>query len=116
VNIAVNPPLNQDVGSTFDLPLCLKLITPTGYQILEHLAAVALRQRAIARASKRGWQRGWTYLRPTQHVKLASIRTLIRYGLVTPCCQGHNGNDLIKITRKGVELLELVRGEEILCE
>lgn len=114
--MTADPPYSREVGSTFDLPLCLKLLTRTGYAILEHLAAVALRQRAEARASRRGWLRGWTYLRTSKHVKLASIRKLIRMGLVTPCCSGHNGNDLVKITRKGVELLELVRGEEILCE
>ncbi len=109
------PPYSQPVAPEFSLHQCLTLVTPTGYQVLEHLAAVAVRQRAEARAAKKGWQGGWTHVRTNQHVKLATLRALIRLGLATPCCSGHNGTDTVRITKKGVELLELVRGETILA-
>ena len=99
----------------FTLDQCLALVTRTQYAVLEHLAATAIRQKAEARYSKTKFRGGWTYLRPTQHLKLASVRVLIRLGLVSACCSGHNGSDLVRIARKGVELLELVRGEEILA-
>jgi hypothetical protein len=102
-------PLAQQVASS------IQLVTPTQYAILEHLAAVAIQQKAEARASKQGFRGGWTYLRPTQRIKLASIQALIRLGLVQPCCSGHFGTDTMRISVRGVELLEEVRGEAVLA-
>jgi hypothetical protein len=93
----------------------LHLVTRHGYAILEHLAATAVHQKAVARATKRGWQKGWTYMRYNQHIKLATVRVLKRLGLVEFCCEGHGGTDLVRISRRGIEFLELVRGEEILA-
>jgi hypothetical protein len=93
----------------------LHLVTRHGFAILEHLAATAVRQKTIARQTKKGWQKGWTYMRYNQHVKLATVRALRRLGLVEFCCEGHGGRDLVRISRRGIEFLELVRGEEILA-
>jgi len=110
----MNPP-EQPEHVEFTQEQCLKLVTKSQYAILEHLAAVACRQKAEARYSKKRFQGGWTYLRVNQQLKLASVQALIRYGLVTSCCEGHNGRDSVRITRKGVLLLEEVRGEEIMA-
>lgn len=99
----------------FTMRQCVELVTSNQYAILEHLAATAVRQKAVARLTRTGFLGGWTYLRPTQRIKLASIRALINLGLVQPCCSSHNGNDTIRISRKGVELLEEVRGEPVLA-
>jgi hypothetical protein len=99
----------------FTLEQCLNLCTKHGYAVLEHLAETAIRQKAIARATKRGWNKGWTYMRYNRHVKLATVRALKRLGLVEFCCEGHAGTDLVRISHKGIELLEHVRGEEILA-
>jgi hypothetical protein len=94
---------------------CLRLVTKHGYAVLEHLAAKAIMQKAEARATKRKFRGGWTYLRYTQQLKLATVRALKRLGLVEFCCEGHAGTNHVRVSRKGVEFLELVRGEEILA-
>jgi hypothetical protein len=99
----------------FTLDQCLSLVTRTQYAILEHLAAVACRQKAEARYSKKKFQGGWTHVRPNQRIKLASVQALIRLGLVSSCCSGHEGRDSVRISRKGVELLESIRGETIMA-
>lgn len=100
---------------TFTQEQCLNLVTKHGYAVLEHLAAKAVQQKAEARATRRKFRGGWTYLRFTQHLKLATVRALKTLGLVEFCCEGHAGTDLVRVSRKGVEFLEFVRGEEILA-
>lgn len=97
----------------FTLAQCVGLVTKTQVAVLEHLAAIAVRQKAEARASKKRFLRGWTYMRPTQHVKLATLSALLRLGLIESCCHDLHGADLIRISRKGVEVLEHFKGEVI---
>lgn len=94
----------------FTLEQCCDLVSKTQVAVLEHLAATAVRQKAEARYSKKRWQRGWTYMRPTQHVKVATLQALKRLGLIETCCHDLHGADLIRISRKGVEVLEQFKG------
>lgn len=94
----------------FTLEQCCDLVTKTQVAVLEHLAATAVRQKAEARYSKKRWQRGWTYMRPTQHVKAQTLNALKRLGLIESCCHELHGADLIRISRKGVEVLEHFKG------
>jgi len=92
----------------------LDLCSKTQYKILEHLCETAIRQKEEARATKRKFRGGWTYMRYNQRVKLASVRALKTLGLVEFCCEGHAGTDLVRISRQGVEFIEFVTGEEVL--
>jgi hypothetical protein len=105
----------QSAPLEFTQDQCLDLVTNAQYAILEHLCVVAVQQKAQARYSKTKFRGGWTHVRTNQHVKLASVRALIRLGLVSSCCEGHDGTDNVRISRKGVEFLEFVRGETILA-
>jgi hypothetical protein len=88
-------------------------LTQTQVALLEHLAVVAVRQKAEARATKRKFRGGWTHVRPDQHVKLTTIHRLLDLGYASACCVGHYGCDNVRITRAGVEVLESIRGETI---
>lgn len=91
----------------------MEALTKTQYALLEHLCAVAQRQKAEARATKKKFKGGWTYVRFDQYVKLATIQKLIELGLAMSCCEGHLGNDAVRISRAGIEYLEAARGETI---
>lgn len=90
-------------------------LTSTQLQVLEHLAAVAVRQKAEARYSKKGFKGGWTHVRTNKHVKLGSVQRLLDLGYASACCSGHYGTDSVHITKAGVIHLETIRGEEILA-
>jgi hypothetical protein len=111
----------MDIGSSLTPPFandtveqCLGSVTKHGYAILEHLVETAIRQKAEARATRRKFRGGWTYLRFTQHLKLATVQNLWKHGLVEFCCAGHAGRDLVRVSRKGVEFVEYVNGTEIM--
>lgn len=91
----------------------MRTIGPVQLALLEHLAAVAVRQKADARATKKRFQGGWTGVRFDRRIRLETLRGLIRRGYVTACCQAHAGTDSVRITRAGVELLESNRGETV---
>lgn len=74
-------------------------------QILVRLAAIWNRQKAEARCSRRRFQNGWTYVRTSRHARLVSLRGLIRRGLVSACCEGHDGTDAVRITDLGISHL-----------
>ena len=88
-------------------------LTQTQLALLEHLAATAVRQKAEARASKKRFQKGWTYLHFNKHVRPATLQRLLDLGLAESCCSELHGADLVRISRSGVEHLESIRGEVI---
>lgn len=74
-------------------------------QILVRLAAIWNRQKAEARAHRRRFNGGWTCIRTNRHARLVSLRGLIRRGLVSACCEGHDGTDTVRITDLGISHL-----------
>lgn len=85
------------------------------YALLEHLAAVAVMQKAVARSQHTRFRGGWTYVRTTDKVRITTIRSLIKRGYVAACCTATNGSDLIRITKEGVAELEKKLGRVILA-
>lgn len=90
-------------------------LTGTQRALLEHLAAVAVRQKTEARINRKRFPGGWTYIRFGKQVKLNTIVRLLDLGYAAACCEGHYGNDSVRITKAGVIHLESLRGEEILA-
>lgn len=88
-------------------------LTKTQVALLEHLAAVAVRQKAEARRTKKRFQRGWTHIRFDNRVRQATLRRLVELGLAETCCSELHGSDAVRISRVGVVALEEIRGEVI---
>ena len=111
-NMTHEPPVQKLAQLLYDGTMVLPRIGPVQYAVLEHLAAIAQRDKATARFAKRRWDGGWTHVRLSRQVRAETIDK----GLVqSSCCSDHGQYKNVRISRLGVQLLEAVRGEEILA-
>lgn len=113
--LARSTELNQEAEERRQASLKKGPLSPTQLALLEHLVAVAVRQKAEARATKTRFKRGWTHVNLNQFIRESTVRRLLDLGYAESCCREHTGLDLIKVTRAGVEHLESIRGEVILA-
>lgn len=69
--------------------------------ILIRLAAIWKRQKNEARHFRTRFTGGWTHVRTGRFTRLESLRGLLRRGLASACCDGHDGTDMVRITPEG---------------
>jgi hypothetical protein len=70
--------------------------------ILARLYFVWTREKAIARHSRTRFQGGWTHVRCNRFTRLESLQGLLRRGLATACCDGHDGRDMVRLSPDGL--------------
>lgn len=74
--------------------------------ILVRLASIWFRDKQHARFSRKRFQGGWTHVRTGRFTRLESLQGLLRRGLATACCSGHDGTDTVKITDAGLAFIK----------
>ena len=82
--------------------------------MLEHYAAIAVKQKQVARASKKKFAGGWTPLGswPWMSPRGFAVGHLLAAGYIE--ARETDGARLVRISRAGVEALEAVRGGEVI--
>lgn len=82
-------------------------LTQTQLALLEHLAAVAVEQKAEARRTKKKFKAGWTYVKTSKNIKSATIVRLVALGLVEATRHRHTNFTYFQAPRYGVTLPSL---------
>jgi len=76
--------------------------------ILVRLAAIYAAQKIRSQIDHSRFQGGWTHVRTGRFTRLESLQGLLRRGLATACCDGHDGTDMVKITEDGIKFLHSI--------